>query len=160
VNDDVRAVVLQEYAACPFSIAQEYAIDYLRRAEGGSKEAEIHVPIRLLPALVRHRVAVTFGLHIDVAEAGRPHDEIRMRWTAGTPLLPDFRGTLRFRIAGQGTDVFVEGRYRVPFGRLGRLFDRLIGCHIARASLGDLARRLADALESNERAWRARVSVA
>jgi hypothetical protein len=154
----VRAVTLEEYAACPFSIAGEYAIEYLRRAEAGEPEAEIHVPLRFLPQLLRRRVMVTFGLHVDVAEAGRPHEEIRMRWSSGTPLLPDFRGTLRFRIAGQGTDVLISGTYRVPFGLLGRVFDSAIGHHIARASLGDLARRIADALEANERRWRSRVA--
>lgn len=157
---DERAVAVEAHAACPYSIAQEYAVEYLRRAEAGTKEAEIRVPLRFLPALLRRRVAVTFGLHADVAELGRSHDEIQIRWNAGTALLPDFRGTLRFRIAGSGTDVLVEGKYRAPFGALGGLFDGVIGRHIARASVGDLARRLADALETNERAWRSRVAVA
>jgi hypothetical protein len=160
VNTGERAVALQEYAACPYSIAQEYAIEYLRRAEAGSAEAEIRVPLRFLPAFLRRSVAVTFGLHVDVTDAGRPHDEIRLRWTSGTALLPDFRGTLRFRIAGAGTDVLVEGTYRVPLGSLGRLFDDVAGRHIANASLGDFVRRIADTLEANERAWRARVAVA
>lgn len=159
MNGDVRAVMAEEYAACPFSIAQEYAVHYLQRAEAGGNEAQIHVPIRFLPACIRRRTAVTFGLHVDVAEAGRLHDEIRLRWSAGTPLLPDFCGTLRFRIAGQGTDVLIEGTYRVPFGALGRLFDDVIGRHIARASLGDFARRIARRLEANERAWRSRVAM-
>gem|GEM_PF-1694789 len=150
------AVTAQAYAACPFSIAQEHAVEYLRRAEAGEAEAAIHVPIRLLPAFLQRRVAVTFGMHADVTEAGRPHDEIRLRWNAGTPLLPDFRGTLRFRIAAPGTDVLVEGTYRAPFGALGGAFDDVIGRHIAQASLDDLARRIARALETSERAWRSR----
>jgi hypothetical protein len=156
MNGNVRAVTVQAYAACPFSIAQEYAVEYLHRAEAGEAEARVHVPIRLLPFLQR-RVAVTFGLHADVTETGRSHDEIRLRWNAGTPLLPDFRGTLRFRIAGPGTDVLVEGTYHAPFGALGSVFNELIGHHIAEASLSDLARRIAEALEASERAWRSRV---
>jgi hypothetical protein len=156
VNGAQRAVTAQAYAACPFSIAQEYAVDYLHHAEAGEAEAQIHVPVRLLPAFFQRRVAVTFGLHADATEAGRPHEEIRLRWNAGTPLLPDFRGTLRFRIAGPGTDVLVEGTYRAPFGALGRAFDDVVGRHIARASIGDLARRIATALETSERAWRSR----
>jgi hypothetical protein len=160
MNDDVRAVTLERHAACPFSIAQEYAVDYLRRAEAGEEEAEIYLPMHFLPAFVRRRVAVTFGLRVDVTEAGRPHDEIRMRWSAGTPLLPDFRGTLRFRIASLGTEVLVDGTYRIPLGVLGRVFDNVIGRDIARASLDDFARRISGALETSERAWRARVAVA
>lgn len=158
--NEVRVVTLHEYAACPFSIAQEYAVDYLRRAEAGKTEADIRVPLRLLPLFVRRRVEVSFGLHVDVAEDGRPHDEIRMHWKTGTLLLPDFHGTLRFRIAGQGTDVLVEGEYRVPFGALGRFFDQVLGRHIAQTSLRDLARRLVDTLETSERAWRLRIAAA
>jgi hypothetical protein len=154
MSDDVRAVSFQEHAACPFSIAQEYAVEYLRRAEAGKSEAEIRVPVAFLPGLLRRRVAVTFGLHYDVAEKGRAHDEIRLRWSAGTPWLPDFRGTMRFRIAGTETDVLVEGSYRIPFGNVGRAFDNLAGRHIALASLRDLTRRIAGALETGERDWR------
>jgi hypothetical protein len=154
VSDDVRAISVQEHAACPFSIAQEYAVEYLRRAETGNDEAQIRVPIAFFPGFLRRRVTVTFGLHYDVAEKGRVHDEIRLRWTAGTPWLPDFRGTMRFRIAGKQTDVLVDGSYRIPFGNVGRVFDNLAGRRIALASLRDLTRRIADALETNERDWR------
>jgi hypothetical protein len=154
MSDDVQAVSLREHAACPYSIAQEYAVEYLRRAEAGQDEAQIRVPIAFLPGFVRRRVAVTFGLHYDLADAGRPHDEIRLRWTAGTPCLPDFRGTLRFRIAGTETDLLVEGSYRIPFGKVGRIFDNLAGRHIARSSLSDLTRRIAAALGTSERDWR------
>jgi hypothetical protein len=102
-------------------------------------------------------MAVTFGLHLDILEAGRTHDEIHVRWAAGTPLLPDFRLTVRLRIAGSGTRVLVEGAYRAPFGRLGRLFDQLVGWHIARMSVRDFTRRIASSLEARERDWGARV---
>ncbi len=154
---DTRPVIVQQFAACPFSIAGEYAVEFLKRAAKGQAEAEIHVPIRFFPSILRRRVDVTFSLHIDELESGRSHDEIRMRWTSGTVFLPDFRGALRFRIAGNGTDVFLDGTYRVPFGAVGEMFDALIGHRIALASLGDLARRIAHALEESERAWCARV---
>jgi hypothetical protein len=154
VTSDVRAVSLEEHAACPFSISQEYAVAYLRRAEAGESEAEIRVPIAFLPAFIRRRVALTFGLHYDQTESGRPHDEIHLHWNAGMPCLPDFAGTVRFRIAGTECDVLIDGSYRIPFGMLGRVFDDLVGRHIAIASLRDLARRIADALETSEREWR------
>jgi hypothetical protein len=156
VSHDVRAVSLHEHAACPFSIAQDYAVEYLRRAEAGQAEAEIRVPLAFFAGVFRRSVAIVFGLHYDVAERGRSHDEIRLHWNSGTPLLPDFRGTLRFRIAGTGTDVLIEGSYGVPLGMLGRIFDNVAGRHIARASLRDFARRIADALEANQREWRAK----
>jgi hypothetical protein len=148
-----RLVTAEALARCPFSIAKDYAIDYLRRAEAGHEEAEVRVPVRFLPTVVRRRVAVTFELHLDVEEAGRSHDEIRVHWNSGTSLLPDFHGTVRFRIEGSSTRVLVEGSYRAPFGRLGRLFDHLIGRHIAWASVRDLAQRLASYLEIREGDW-------
>jgi hypothetical protein len=154
VSDDVRNVSLQAYAACPFSVAHEYAVDYLRRAEAGTDEAEIRVPVAFWPGLIRRRVTISFGLHYDVVEEGRPHDEIRLRWTSGTRLLPNFRGTLRFRIAGNGTDVLIDGSYRIPFGTFGRIFDTLAGRHLAQASLRDLAQRIAASLEGSEHDWR------
>lgn len=158
MSDGVRDVALQAYAACPFSVAQDYAIDYLRRAEAGTDDAEIRVPVAFWAGLIRRRVTISFGLHYDVVEAGRAHDEIRLRWTAGTRLLPDFRGTLRFRIAGKGTDVLIDGSYHIPFGILGRIFDSAAGRHLALASLRDLAQRIAASLVSSEHDWRKKLS--
>ena len=156
----MRDVSLQAYAACPYSVAQDYAIDYLRRAEAGMDEAEIRVPVAFWAGLIRRHVTISFGLHYDVVEAGRPHDEIRLRWTTGTPLLPDFRGTVRFRIAGKGTDVLIDGSYHVPLGAFGRIFDRFAGRHLAVASLGDLAQRIAQSLTSTEHDWRKKAVLA
>ena len=152
-----RVVVAEVQAVCPFSIAEEYAVDYLRRAQAHEVEAEVRVPIRFLPTFVHWRMAVTFCLHRDIREAGRRHNEIRVRWVSGTPLLPEFHGTVRLRIAGSGTLVLVEGSYRAPFDGLGRLFDQLVGSHIARSSVRDLTHRIARSLEARERDWRARI---
>jgi hypothetical protein len=154
----VRTVAAEALAACPFSIAQEYAADYFRRAETGHAEAEIRVPIFFMTTILRRRVGLTFGIHSDSTEAGRTHDEIRVRWSTGTPLLPDFHGTVRLRIAGLGTRVLVDGGYHAPFGLFGRLFDWCIGAYIARTSVSDLSHRVATHLEGREQEWRARVT--
>lgn len=151
----MRTTVTAEASAdCAFSIAQEYATEYLRRAEAGGPEAEISVPWPL-PIPLRRRVALSFGLHSDDREEGRPHDEIRVRWLSGSALLPDFRGSVRFRIDGTRTRVLVDGSYAPPLGTLGRWFDALAGRRLARASLQDAADRLARHLTERERAWRA-----
>ena len=152
-----RTVTAEAHAACPFSIAQEYASDYLRRAETGHREGAIRVPLRLVPWLLSRRVGLTFGIRPDVAEAGRAHDEIRVRWSAGTAFLPDFHGTVRLRIAGIATRVLVDGSYAAPFGPLGRLFDGVLGTRLARASVSDLSSRIASYLEAREKDWRARI---
>jgi thiosulfate dehydrogenase [quinone] large subunit len=154
ITDGTGSVHAEVLVACPFSVAQDYTVDYLRRAQAGEPEAEIHVPV----ALLARRVHVTFGLHFDIVEDGRAHDEIRVRWDAGAAYLPDFRGTIRFRIAGTGTTVSVDGTYHIPFGVFGRVFDAVLGRRIARASVTDFAARIAQALETNQRTWRARLA--
>ena len=154
-----RKVTAEVFAICPFSIAEEYASDYFRSAESGHDEAEIRVPVRFLPTVIRRRVELRFGIHSDGTEPGRAHDEIRVRWSSGTWLLPAFHGTVRLRISGLGTRVLVEGSYHPPFGIIGRLFDYLVGTQIARASVSDLAHRVAVYLEERESVWRARIVV-
>ena len=140
-------------AACAFSIAQEYATEYLQAAGRGGPEGLIRATWPFpLPAL-QHRVALTYGLHLDVLEGGRAHDEVRFVWKSGSVLLPDFRGTLRFRIANRATGITLEGSYATPLGVAGRIFNRLVGAHIARASLQDLADRIAAYLGEREQAW-------
>jgi hypothetical protein len=93
------------------------------------------------------------GIRSDSREPGRSHDEIALRWSARNPLLPDFHGTVSFRIAGGRTRMILEGEYVAPGGRLGALFDAVVGRHIARATLRDLARRLAEELARRETDW-------
>jgi hypothetical protein len=158
-SDSARNVSADVLAACPFSIAQEYAEDYFRSAEAGHNEAEIRVPIRFLPTVIRRRVELRFGIHSDGTDGGRTHDEIRVRWSSGTWLLPAFHGTVRLRISGSATRVMVDGSYHAPFGVIGRVFDSLVGGYIARASVTDLAHRIAVYLEEREIEWRARLPI-
>lgn len=147
-------ITVSTLADCPFSMAEEYAKEYLQRAEAGGTEALVRVPLfRPLP-MPAHRVRLTFGLHTDVSEPGRRHDEIRLRWTTGTRLLPNFRGVISFRNDATRTRIFIEGSYDAPLGILGQVFDRFAGKRIARASLEDLGERLKTFLEQRERAWR------
>jgi hypothetical protein len=150
-------VAVDALADCSFSIAAEYATEYLRCAEAGGPESVISVPWSLplpLPLPGRH-VALTFGLHEDVLEDGRSHDEVRFRWRSGSRFLPDFHGALRFRIEASRTRVLLEGSYDAPLGTLGRLFDRAFGRRIARATLQEVAERIAHHLGERERDWRA-----
>ncbi len=140
---------------CPFSVAESYAVDYLEQAEKGGRQAILRVPLfRGWPALQR-RVQPSFGLAIDLVEEGRRHDEIRLRWSSGSKLFPNFRGTVRFRIEQTFTRVLVDGSYAPPLGRFGAAFDRWIGRHLAKRTLDDLAARIARALEKREREWEA-----
>jgi hypothetical protein len=151
-----RSVVGEALSDCPFSITEDYAIDYLQRARAGADESDIRVPIRHVPTVLQRSVALKFSIHPDLLEPGRAHDELRVSWNAGSLLLPEFSGVVRFRIAGLQTRVIVEGGYRPPFGVLGRAGDALIGRRIAQSSIDDLAQRIARDLEARERAYRAK----
>jgi len=150
-----RSVIGEALADCPFSITEDYAIDYLHRARAGADESEIRVPIRHVPTVLQRSVALKFSIHPDLLEPGRAHDELRVSWNAGSVLLPEFSGVVRFRIAGLQTRVLVEGAYHPPFGVFGRAFDAMIGHRIAQSSIDDLAGRIARNLEARERAYRA-----
>ena len=144
-------------AAVPFSEAESYADAFFRRAERG---IEVHVPLRdVVPRLtgkLKKPVQMVFARHTDDLEQGRLHDAMLVEWEAvGTRLFPQFHGTLRLRIAGEGTYLTLEGAYRPPLGGAGQIFDRVIGRRIARATMRELLERIAADMEKREAAYRA-----
>jgi hypothetical protein len=154
-SERLTTVHAEQTCDCPFSVAESYAVDYLEQAEKGGPEAILRVPLFGGLTAFRRRVQPSFGLAIDLVEEGRRHDEIRLRWSSGSKLFPNFRGTVRFRIEQTFTRVLVDGSYAPPLGVLGAAFDRFIGRHLAARTLDDLAGRIARALEKREREWEA-----
>jgi hypothetical protein len=139
-------------ADCAYPLAQEYVAEYLRDAERGGPAATIRVP--WLP-FAHRTVALTFGLHAGVPGNGAAHDEVRFHWTSGSPLLPDFRGTIRFNAEDGKTLVTVAGDYAAPLGLIGGAFDRIAGRRMALSSLTELAGRISDYLTERRRDWSA-----
>jgi hypothetical protein len=68
-------VHLEELADCPFSVAQEYATNYLRRAE---TETVLPVPLDGTGNFSRagKTVRFSFGVRNNTDERGRSHDEL------------------------------------------------------------------------------------
>jgi len=157
-NDDatLTEISIERRCACPFSIAQEYAQQYLKRTETGGPEPLVVYPFALPFFSLRRSVAMSFSLASDETEPGRAHDQVLVRWTSGFGLLPDFRGTIRFRPEHAGTLVMIDGSYKPPLGRPGAAFDRLIGKWIATSTISDLLRRITSSLEEQQRAWLSR----
>jgi hypothetical protein len=157
MTSHVRA---ERTASCPFSIAANYAATHLSDYKAPRREP-IRVPLARLGLPLRgalaRRVAFSFGIHTHTIAASRRDDEeIYFTWQAGSRWLPDFRGTLRFRIASyRETPLKLEGTYDPPFGAFGALFDAVIGHHIAMATAEDLLSRVTEALETSERSFRA-----
>jgi hypothetical protein len=139
-------------ADCAYPLAQDYVAEYLRDAERGGPAATIRVP--WLP-FAHRTVALTFGLHAGVPGAGPAHDEVRFHWSSGTPLLPDFRGTIQFNAQDGKTLVTVAGEYSAPLGLAGSAFDRIAGRRMALSSLTELAARIAGYLTERHRSWSA-----
>ena len=154
----VTRITVERVARCPFSVAHDYAEEFLREID--ERGAEVRVRVRdLLPTRrgkLRRRVRIVFERRLDEAEAGRSHDAVALHWSAGTRLFPDFHGDLRLRIASvDETLLTLEGEYRPPLGPLGALFDVLLGRRIARSTMNELVGRIAKALERREEAYRA-----
>jgi hypothetical protein len=128
------SVHLEALADCPFSIAEDYATEYLRRAG----------------------TDFVLGVRVDTNERGRLHDELSVQWVPRAPLLPHIlmNGTLRFRIAGSSTRLVLDASYVPPGAALGRIFDAVFGHRIAVKMCWDLVRRIAADLTERERAWR------
>lgn len=151
----ITRIVVERIARCPFSVAHEYARDFLRDAE---RAIDVRVPLRDFiyggRGHVRKPVKLIFALHPDDTEGGRIHDAMLIEWRAGTRLFPDFHGTLRLRIASvETTRLTFEGAYRTPFGRFGRAFDLIVGRRLAESTMRDLLGRIAAALEAREVAF-------
>jgi hypothetical protein len=154
----VTRITVERVARCPFSVAHDYAEEFLREID--ERGAEVRVRVRdLLPTRrgkLRRRVRIVFERRLDEAESGRAHDAVALHWSAGTRLFPDFHGDLRLRIASvDETLLTLEGEYRPPLGPLGTLFDVLLGRRIARSTMNELVGRIAKALERREEAYRA-----
>jgi hypothetical protein len=150
-------VTAQRVARCPFSVAFEYAAGFFR--EAAERGADVGLPLRaLVPTLggrLHKPVQIEAMRRPDDAEPGRAHDAFEACWTAGTRFFPDFRGTLRLRIASvDETLLTLEGEYRAPFGALGAAFDALIGRRIARATMCDLLDRLTGEMERRQASLR------
>lgn len=145
---------------CPFSIAAEYATQFLRGFENPTA-SEVRVPLIPLgiplPGALRRRVQFSFSVHYGAIGAFRREREgIHFRWRAGSRWLPDFGGTLRFGIASHRETLLVlDGTYEPPFGTCGAIFDELVGRHVASATASDLLSRVGKSLEADERAFRA-----
>jgi hypothetical protein len=154
----VSKIAVERIARCPFSVAHDYAEDFLRQID--ERGAEVRVRVRdFVPTRrgkLRRRVRIVFERRLDESEPGRPHDAVALHWNAGTRLFPDFHGELRLRIASvDETLLTLEGEYRPPLGPLGAVFDALVGRRIARSTMSELLGRIAKAMERREEAYRA-----
>ena len=146
---------------CPFSVAWDYVRSYmLRFADRRQAIAVVQLPLRAfglpIPGSLPHRVQIAFEPSIDASDRNRSHEGFTFQWDSGNALLPQLRGTLSFRIAGdRRTELVLTGEYATPPGRLGNILDRFVGNRIAVAIGKALLERMGSDMELREQEFEA-----
>jgi hypothetical protein len=141
----MRTVRGQVVVACPFSVAIEFAENYVSRRtwSGGGRLLRLWAP--LVPARGRVALGWTVYAHAttgrDHTDAARRHEAmwIRLRPASGLPF-PHVAAALTARPHQGRTLLHLAAEYVPPFGMVGAAFDSLIGKWLAeRALLGFLS---------------------
>jgi hypothetical protein len=81
----------------------------------------------------------------DTTDQTRIHDALRLRWEAPPRFpLPVMHGLITVRPRAPVTELHMEGTYDPPLGALGRVFDRIVGRHIAQRTMNRFLSELRD----------------
>ena len=142
---------VEALAHCPFSLVVDEAHRMFDVLESPTPQVRLRFRDLGVPLLgsFGHRVVTRFHRAPDRTERGREHDEIVFGWDAQSWFLPNFRGTLRFRARTiSETRLLLGGVYTPPLGPAGKLFDRIAGHRLARATLAGILEELARNLET------------
>lgn len=123
---------LERVVDCPFSAVQDYVTDFLHQHRFG-------------------RTPNRFALRPDMAERGKPHDEVFIHWAPAGRIAPEIDVVLRFRIVRLSTRILLDGEYSAPLSVPGAIVDRAFGRHVMRGILAELLRRIASYVEREER---------
>jgi hypothetical protein len=126
---------LERVVDCPFSAVQDYVTDFLHQHRFG-------------------RTPNRFALRPDMAERGKPHDEVFIHWAPAGRIVPEIDVVLRFRIVRLSTRILLDGEYSAPLSVPGAIVDRAFGRHVMRGILAELLRRIASYVEQEERQYR------
>jgi hypothetical protein len=133
-----RKIRKDVFAQCAFSVAIDRAEEFLRGAQASGQLEELVVPAKL-------SVLITD----DFTDPVRRHDALQFRWHPRSAFLPAGRALLTVRPhAPQGTQMQFSIAYVPPLGVVGRVFDHLVGKHIAARTCDQLLWRLKAEIES------------
>ena len=124
--------------------------------------ATIDIIERLFAAGADYRVGPFQGIHAcvrleaaevrDTTDQARIHDALRLRWEAPARFpLPVMHGFITVRPRAPITELHMEGTYVPPLGALGKVFDRIIGCHLAQRTMSRFLGELRDFVQEE---WR------
>ncbi|HLJ83850.1 MAG TPA: hypothetical protein VKT51_06750 [Candidatus Eremiobacteraceae bacterium] len=142
------------YVNVPFSRAPRYFEEFIRAHQAGQLSLSSGIELRTpIPGQIEMKktVQVTFR---EVADPGHLVDRTELEWhpVDGSPV-PTFSGSIVISADENHSMccMTLEGMYEPPLGKLGSIFDAIVGNKVAR----DTARRLLDSIaEDMERSHR------
>lgn len=124
---------------CPFSATIE-AIEILHEDDAEHRVGPF--------ANMRTRIKCEIAEVRDRTDNTRRHQALQLRWQALSRMpLPVMSGLITVRPNGPATELRMEGSYVPPLGAPGRLFDRIIGRHLAQRTLNRFLDELRDLVE-------------
>ncbi len=138
----MTAIFAKRDVRCPFSAAiemvQRFHAKGARHSVGPSEHLRAGVQCELVEVP-------------DHTDTTRLHEAALLRWKARSWFpLPAMTGLITVRPNGPVTELRMEGRYAAPLGLLGRIFDAIVGRHIAQRTV----ERFLDEVKSYvEREW-------
>lgn len=101
-----------------------------------------------LPGKVQARHDVR--MHYKISEGADRQEAIVLTWDPGDRFVPKFAGALSGeRLEGGKSRLTLGGQYNAPFGRLGSVFDAVLGRRIAAATANALLQEMKKFIESD-----------
>ncbi len=145
-------IVAEEHVRCAPAVAASLIEPALRRISTGEKLA-VRVPADVIG--LHNPIALEQEVRFRVAHARDQsglNDVLTISWEpVGDVLVPAFRGILTSDAADADkleSILALQGSYDVPGGLVGKALDEAFGFWIARATMHDLLKRLARAIEA------------
>jgi len=138
---------LSEYidVQCPFHYLTHHAERYFTVHRRDQKPGIFSLTIDLsdvgFPGKVQARHDV--HMHYTIRKDAEKHDVIDLRWDPDDRFVPTFDGTLSGeRLDGGNSRLRLAGTYDAPLGRVGVVFDAILGRRIAAATANALLREI------------------
>ena len=144
---------LTTIAECPFSIALEYATEFLREIRDSQRRRFRGSWLRLPMPFVFHHDTLFYELKEDDLETGRAHDEIRLNWRTRSVFLTNLRAVIRVRIFVERTQLICDVEYDAPRGPLGQLLETCIFRPSVSNASAAFITQLTDHLGAAHRCW-------
>jgi hypothetical protein len=128
----------------PFSSVIEYAADFFAEYP--------HLRVKAI-ASTTAPVETRYEIIDDRTDLSRRHDALALSWKPNLRLFPAFEGSVTVRPHFSGSMLALEGCYQPPGGRLGRIFDHVVGEMLAYGTMDQLLRRLRQYIERRYRQY-------